>query len=47
MPGIRVFRTLAEAIAQGYEAYDKTKYGWLVRMRLGTGYALAIVDTRT
>ena len=46
MAGVVVFSSLAEALALGYEAYDKTSNGWLVRFRIGNRYALAIVDTR-
>jgi hypothetical protein len=44
---MKVFRSLPEAILAGFHAYDKTPYGWLVRIKLSSGrYALAIVDMR-
>jgi hypothetical protein len=44
MAGIRVFKTLGEALRAGYHVYDKSPTGHLVRIRIGTGWALAIVD---
>jgi hypothetical protein len=41
--GIRVFYSLREAIAAGYQVYDRTPKGWLVRTRTPNGFALAIV----
>lgn len=44
MPGLRVFRSLPEALRAGYGVYDRTKSGYLVRIRTSTGWAMAIVD---
>ena len=44
--GIRVFTSLEEALALGYEVYDKTANGYLVRILLGERWALALVDLR-
>ena len=46
MRGMLVFRSLPEAIRAGFKAYDKTEYGWLVRIRLSSSWGLAIVDLR-
>ncbi len=46
MPGLLVFKTLAEALRAGYAVYDKTKNGYLVRTRTSAGWALALVDLR-
>lgn len=44
MPGLMVFRSLTEALSQGYQVFDKTPEGYLVRRKMTTGWALAIVD---
>jgi hypothetical protein len=41
-----VFKSLAEAIAHGYEVVDRTGEGYLVRLRTSRGWAMALVDTR-
>lgn len=46
MPGIQVFKTLAEALRAGYSVYDRTENGYLVRTRTTHGWALAVVTTR-
>ena len=38
-----IFRSLAEAIRQGYEIYDRTAEGYPVRTRIGNAWALALV----
>ena len=43
MAGIIVFDSLAEALRAGFELYDKTERGYLVRMRTAAGWALALV----
>lgn len=44
MHGIHVFKSLIEAIRAGYQVYDKTTTGYLVRQRLPGGWALAVVE---
>lgn len=39
-----VFRSLKEAIDAGFQVYDRTGSGYLVRTRTSNGWALAIVD---
>ena len=39
-----VFRTLLEAVNAGFQVYDRTDTGYLVRTRTERGWALAIVD---
>ena len=47
MSGLQVFTTVAATIRAGFEVYDRTEYGWLLRIRLASGlYAQAIVDLR-
>jgi hypothetical protein len=43
MPGIQVFKTLADALRAGYQVYDRTSEGYLVRARTANGWALAVV----
>ena len=43
MAGITVFRSIAEALRAGFEVYDRTSEGYLVRTRTARGWALAIV----
>jgi hypothetical protein len=43
---VTVFPTLADAIRAGYELFDRTPDGYLVRLRTENGYALAIVELR-
>jgi hypothetical protein len=43
MPGIMVFKTLADALRAGYHVYDRTDHGYLVRTRTAAGWAMAIV----
>jgi len=46
MPGITVFKSLAEALNAGFHVYDRTEGGYLVRTRTATGWAMAIVRMR-
>ena len=46
MPGIHVFKTLAEALRAGYSVFDRTETGYLVRTRTDHGWALAVVTSR-
>ena len=47
MPGIMVFKTLADALRAGYHVYDRTDHGYLVRTRTAAGWAMAIVSCRS
>jgi hypothetical protein len=40
--GIVVFPSLAQAIAAGYQIYDRTSDGYLMRVRTASGWALAL-----
>jgi hypothetical protein len=42
MQGILVFNTLAEAVASGFEVFDRTPEGYLVRKRTERGWAIAL-----
>lgn len=41
--GIRIFRSLQQAIEAGFMVYDHTPTGYLVRTRTSGGWALAEV----
>jgi hypothetical protein len=41
-----VFRSLPDAMRAGYQIYDRTDSGYLVRTRTPEGWALALVDCR-
>jgi len=45
--GLLVFKSLEEAIRAGYQVFDKTPTGYLVKIRTDAGFALAIVDLTT
>jgi hypothetical protein len=47
MQGILVFNTLAEAVASGFEVFDRTADGYLVRKRTDRGWAIALARQRT
>jgi hypothetical protein len=42
MSGIVVFPTLAAAVSAGFELYDNTPDGYLVRARTSNGWAFAL-----
>ena len=44
MKGILVFRSLAEAVRNGFAVYDRTESGYVVRARTDAGWVLAIVE---
>lgn len=44
MTGIIRFRSLAEAIRQGYEVYDKTDTGYLLRIKTARGWGMALCE---
>lgn len=39
-----IFRSLTSAINAGFQVYDRTQTGYLVRTRTAAGWALAIVE---
>jgi hypothetical protein len=43
MAGIIVFTSVNEALRAGFEVYDRTSDGYLVRIRTARGWALAVV----
>jgi hypothetical protein len=47
MQGILVFDTLAEAVASGFEVFDRTTDGYLVRKRTDRGWAIALARQKT
>lgn len=47
MQGIQVFSSMADALRAGFEPYDRTADGYLVRMKTARGWGLALVVERT
>ncbi|HEU5479494.1 MAG TPA: hypothetical protein VFU90_06650 [Candidatus Tumulicola sp.] len=47
MTGLTIFRSLNEALQRGYQVYDRTPEGYLVRIRTERGWALALVIPQT
>ncbi len=43
MQGVLIIKNMADALAQGFEFFDKTADGFLVRKKTQRGWALAIV----
>ena len=43
MAGIVIFTSLAAAIQAGYQVYDRTSTGYIVRLRTPAGWAMALV----
>lgn len=43
MAGLTIFKSLNEALKLGYQVYDRTAEGYLVRIRTEAGWALALV----
>lgn len=46
MYGLLVFKSLAEAIRAGFQVYDRTHDGYLMRTRTANGWALALAKYR-
>ena len=46
MAGLIVFKSLADALRAGYQVYDRTADGYLVRTRTAAGWAMALVSCR-
>jgi hypothetical protein len=44
MAGIMVFSSIGEALQAGFQVYDRTSYGYLVRTRTAHGWELAVVN---
>jgi hypothetical protein len=46
MQGLVVFKSLADALRAGYQIYDRTETGYLVRTKTAAGWAIALVTCR-
>ena len=46
MQGLTTFESLTDALRAGFQVYDRTSHGYLVRTRTSAGWALAIVEPR-
>ena len=44
--GLLVFSSIAQALRAGFQVYDRTPDGYLVRVRTQGGWAMAIVRCR-
>jgi hypothetical protein len=47
VPGLQVFKTLAEALRAGFQVEDRTSNGYLVRLRTAQGWQRALVICST
>ena len=47
MAGLVVFHSVAEALAAGFQIYDRTPDGYLVRKSTEQGWAMALVICKT
>ena len=43
MQGVITFKSLSSALRAGYQVYDRTENGYLVRIKTQAGWALARV----
>jgi len=43
---MKVFQTLAEALRQYYHVYERTSFGYRVRIKTARGFAFALVDIK-
>ena len=43
MAGLLVFKSLADALRAGFQVYDRTSEGYLVRTKTTNGWAMALV----
>lgn len=46
MQGLVVFKSLADALRAGYQIYDRTDSGYLVRTKTAAGWAMALVTCK-
>jgi hypothetical protein len=46
MPGLVTFDSLAAAIREGFQVYDRTPTGYVVRKHTFAGWAMALVEVR-
>jgi hypothetical protein len=46
MAGLMVFTSLADALRAGFQVYDRTSEGYLVRTRTTSGWAMALVTSK-
>jgi hypothetical protein len=46
MVGVTVFKSLADALRAGFQIYDRTSEGYLVRTKTDNGWAMALVTCK-
>ena len=47
MQGIMIFKSIGEAQSSGFQLFDRTKDGFLVRKQTPNGWALALAKDET
>ena len=47
MTGVMVFNSVSEALRAGYQVYDRTADGYLVRIQTSRGWAMALVNCKS
>ena len=46
MTGLMVFSSVTEALRAGYQIYDRTADGYIVRIQTARGWAMALVNCK-
>ena len=46
MAGLMVFKSLADALRAGFQIYERTQDGYLVRTKTAQGWAMALVTCK-
>ncbi len=46
MNGLMVFSSVTEALRAGYQVYDRTRDGYIVRIQTSRGWAMALVSCK-
>ncbi|MDQ6931117.1 MAG: hypothetical protein M3126_10705 [Candidatus Eremiobacteraeota bacterium] len=46
MSGLMIFSSVTEALRAGYQVYDRTADGYIVRIQTRGGWAMALVNCK-
>ncbi|GAC1651927.1 MAG: hypothetical protein NVS9B12_00790 [Vulcanimicrobiaceae bacterium] len=46
MTGLLVFSSVSAALSAGYQVYDRTADGYIVRIQTRSGWAMALVNCK-
>ena len=46
MQGIMTFNSISSALRAGYQVYDRTEKGYVVRIKTQAGWGLALVECK-